>query len=227
MYGSSRVELSLGTLKWSRLRLSRHCTHVDRTRRPDAHLLVISMAVAALSPPSSTSAVLIVPPSITSTLVPTSTACGVADTALSRQRDTLRGLIVKLGVPPFDRLVLKSPAGEAFTLTGRQLGMLEHLVGVEVCIRGRLEVSLNQFEVIAFAVRSVDGVPAKNGLLIADGSVLALQGPEGQVDSVLRPTQRLRELVGSQVWIAGDLKGEPNSIGVIDSSGVRHCRKSQ
>lgn len=81
-------------------------------------------------------------------------------------------------------------------------------------VRGR-RVNERTFDVARYAVRTVDGVAAVTGTLTADGNRLVLVDDDGQRHVVANPPQSLRDLVGSRVWITGDLSTGIAAYGVL------------
>ena len=56
--------------------------------------------------------------------------------------------------------------------------------------------------------------PVIDGIVLRDGTRLALQGSHGRVNLGNPPTA-LRAMVGARVWVGGPLDTGPNTYGVI------------
>ena len=59
--------------------------------------------------------------------------------------------------------------------------------------------------VTQFAVRTVDGIPALDGTLAAEGERLVLVTADGQRHPIAHPPDALRAHVGGRVWVSGNL----------------------
>ena len=107
-------------------------------------------------------------------------------------------------------------------LTGGPVALLRRMGGVDIYAEG-IRSGPERLELKAFRVRAVDGIPAMDGVLVANGDALALVTDDRTVP-IARPPVALREHVGSRVWISGALDREPVAFGVIDSDSTRHGR---
>jgi hypothetical protein len=65
-----------------------------------------------------------------------------------------------------------------------------------------------------FSVRAADGVPARDGVLQAQGDQLMLVLSDGSREPVANPPDALRELIGHRIWIA-QKNGETRGFGEI------------
>jgi len=92
---------------------------------------------------------------------------------------------------------------------------LMRLAGVEVWVRGTSQEG--QLMVSQLSVRSVNGVPAVDGMLASDGDALMLVTADGARHRLVTPPSALRSHVGARVWIAGPLNREPTTFGVIQN----------
>ncbi|HJU64245.1 MAG TPA: hypothetical protein VJ596_01150 [Gemmatimonadaceae bacterium] len=148
------------------------------------------------------------PPSPAPTPPPRTTPPGTA-------RDSARGVVRIVGSLPVNVSVVLTPEGStsAIRLSGDGAATLRQLGGVEVVVRGTRTAS-GEFDVASFTVRSVNGDPAVDGVLVVDGGGLAIDTDGGR-RRVSNPPDALRELVGARVWITGSLDRGPNMFGVI------------
>jgi hypothetical protein len=130
------------------------------------------------------------------------------------EADTARGIAAVVGAVPITQVVLRPPGGRSITLTGplaREIGVAS---GADVWVSGR-RIDARTFEVASYAVRSVDGVTAITGTLVADGDRLVLVADDGRRHPIARPPAPLRAHVGARVWITGDLGTTINAYGVL------------
>jgi hypothetical protein len=103
----------------------------------------------------------------------------------------------------------------ATVLTGPNARLVGRASGAEVWVSGRRGAD-GSLSVEAFAVRSVDGIPAHDGTLVqGDGDQLVLVTADGARHVLVRPPAGLRQHVGGRVWVSGALDKEPLSFGVI------------
>lgn len=139
-------------------------------------------------------------------------------------KDTLRGTVAVVGSEPATRVVLRPVAGGAeIMLMGDAVRDLRRLAGVEVQVEGRAEdppggrtgVGAGSFVVERFAVRAVDGIPAVDGILVAEDDVVLLRRPDGELRRISQPPAALRTRIGAWVWIAGPLDDGVAAFGVI------------
>jgi hypothetical protein len=128
--------------------------------------------------------------------------------------DTARGIVAVVGAIPITEVVLRPAGGQQITLTGalaREIGVAS---GADVWVRGR-RVDARTMDVVAYAVRSVDGVTAITGTLTADGDRLVLVTDDGRRHPIARPPEPLRQLVGARVWITGDPSTAISTYGIL------------
>ena len=127
--------------------------------------------------------------------------------------DTARGIVAVVGAVPATHVVLRASGGP-FTLTGSLANEISAASGADVWVSGR-RLDDRTIEVTRYAVRTVDGVSAVSGTLVADGGQLVLITDEGRSLVVAQPPDALREHVGARVWISGDLSGVINAHGLL------------
>lgn len=128
--------------------------------------------------------------------------------------DTARGRVAVVGSTPITQVVLRPTAGRSITLIGPLADEIGSASGADVWVRGR-RTGERSFEVASYAVRSVDGVPAVTGSLVADGSRLVLVSDDGRRHVIANPPASLREHVGARVWVSGDLATGITAYGVL------------
>jgi hypothetical protein len=121
-----------------------------------------------------------------------------------------------VGSLPVNVSVVLAPEGstERIRLTGQGATALRGLGGVEVVVRGTRGPS-GEIEVRSFTVRSVNGEPAVDGVIVTDGSALAIETESGR-RRIGNPPDALRGLVGARVWITGPLDTGAITYGVIE-----------
>ena len=127
--------------------------------------------------------------------------------------DSVRGVVRVVGSSPLRQVVVHPTGGAApVTLVGPDTATLRKAAGLEVVVRGAR--TGGELRVASFAVRSADGRPAVDGVLVRDGDALALDTAGGRV-RLGNPPAALRDLVGARVWVAGPLDTGPNPFGVL------------
>jgi hypothetical protein len=92
---------------------------------------------------------------------------------------------------------------------------LASLSGAEVVVWGRRSEQ-HVLDAVSFAVRTVDGAAAVDGILERSGDAYALRLTDGSRRMVTRPSPALRERVGSRVWVTGPADVEPQAFGIIE-----------
>ena len=128
--------------------------------------------------------------------------------------DTARGVVAVVGSTPITQVVLRQPGARSIALTGPLADEIRSASGADVWVRGR-RVNDRTFDVATYAVRSVDGVTAFTGMLVADGDRLAVVTDDGRRHTIARPPAPLREHVGARVWVSGDLSTTITAYGVL------------
>lgn len=126
--------------------------------------------------------------------------------------DTVRGVVSEVGSHPMTSVVVRPPAGGAITITGGLAREIARAAGAEVWLTGTREGQ--RFEARGYAVRTVDGEPAADGVLARDGDRLVLVTPAGR-RTIAQPLQALRGMIGARVWLVGPLDGTITSYGVL------------
>lgn len=129
--------------------------------------------------------------------------------------DTLRGVVLIVGAVPETMVALRTGDG-TITLGGPAVSALRSVVGAEVFVEGRRGSDpLRAWLADRFIVRAVDGRPARDGILEADGDALLLRLIDGSRSPIVDPPAALRTHVGARVWIAGAAGASPDAWGVI------------
>lgn len=131
--------------------------------------------------------------------------------------DSLVGVVSVTGTSFERHLMLRGGHGtrpDATTLTAAPTDSIaiSRLGGVEILVRGRREGSV--FRVATFEALRVDGAPVTDGVLVRDGTRLALWGARGRITLGNPPAAFLR-MIGARVWVSGPLDTGPNAYGVI------------
>jgi hypothetical protein len=99
-------------------------------------------------------------------------------------------------------------------VTGPQAALIGHLSGADVAIRGRIDGGT--ITSTSFAVRTVDGQPAIDGVLRTREGQLFITPAEGQAIRIVNPPPPLLARDGGRVWITGDPAKAIASFGFID-----------
>ncbi|MBA3889426.1 MAG: hypothetical protein H0X64_02750 [Gemmatimonadaceae bacterium] len=109
-------------------------------------------------------------------------------------------------------IVVRPASGGAVTITGPLAREIARAAGADLWVSGvRGQPGL---EARAYAVRSVDGEPAVDGVLARDGDRIVLVTPAGR-RTITQPLQALRGMIGARVWLVGPLDGTIASYGVL------------
>jgi hypothetical protein len=123
---------------------------------------------------------------------------------------------------------LNTGDGRAILLVGANLTSVAQVDSTEVEVRGAWN-SDGAFEVHDFVVRSVEGAPAMDGVLVArydqptDIDVGAqpigydLQLTRGGTVALTDPPADLLAHIGARVWVTGALDAPPTAFGIIDA----------
>lgn len=136
------------------------------------------------------------------------------------ERDTLRGIVAVVGSAPMTEVVLRTATRGTVRLVGAAGAALRRLSGVELMVRGRAaDGPRAAFDVAGFAVRAVDGVPARDGTLMEERGAWFLVAADGGRHRLADPPAALRAHVGARVWVAGAGEGSVASFGVITPHG--------
>ncbi len=131
--------------------------------------------------------------------------------------DTVRGVLVMSQAAPVPQVILLTANGQReVTLSGMAASGMSRMVGAEVVVRGFL-VSPRDVVVSDYIVRSMNGVPAFDGMLVEQdgGWSLSLTDGSGRKRLAVVPPA-LRAAVGSRVWVSmkpGD--NAPAAHGVV------------
>ena len=130
-------------------------------------------------------------------------------------RDTARGTPAVVGTSFQPRVVLQR-AGASIPLAGPQAKLVGAQSGADVWVEGTRDAT-GTLTVTRFAVRSVDGAPAIDGVLRTVGAGLALVTPDGARHTLKDAPEALKQHVGERVWVTGAVSG-PLVYGVIDKN---------
>jgi hypothetical protein len=131
-------------------------------------------------------------------------------------RDTLRGTIAVVGSEPMVQVDLRTDQGRHVHLVGDHQIVLRRLSGAEIWVQGHPTEGMRPgFDVRRFAVRSVDGVRAADGILGSAGGRFHLQTTEGKRVSLEAVPPALRDQIGARIWISGDPPSTIAAYGII------------
>jgi len=119
--------------------------------------------------------------------------------------------------------ILSTDDGREIVLTGANLTSIAQVDRAEVEVRGGWTVD-GALEVNDFVVRSVEGAPAMDGILVAHYDDLAgdmligyeLRLTRGGTIALTDPPADLLAHLGERVWVTGDPNAPPAAFGVID-----------
>ncbi len=139
-------------------------------------------------------------------------------TASSRARaDSIKGTIRLIGDAPAVQPVLQTDRSSApVMMSGMATNGMQRLEGAEIVVYG-LKTSPRDIVVADFAVISVHGTPAFDGILNSDtdGFSITLSDGSGRKRLTAVP-EALRELAGARVWVSvADGGSVPRSYGYI------------
>lgn len=113
------------------------------------------------------------------------------------------------------RVAMTSASGAVTALGGPQAALIGALAGAEIWVAGARDTQ-GVLVVERFSVRSVDGRPARDGILERDGDGYYLRSPDGSRQVVAAPPPALRAHVGDRVWVSGPPDLPPVSFGVVE-----------
>lgn len=144
--------------------------------------------------------------------------------ALPPARDTVRGVLRRIGADPLAQWVLTPAAGAAVIVEGPLVSSLEALDGLEVVVGGTLSSTaragagatpLRVFVGERYLVRAAEGRAALDGTVVRQGDVFALRLADGRTIATPFLPPALRASIGARVWIAGPLDRDPAGYGVL------------
>ncbi|MHB8839172.1 MAG: hypothetical protein ACYC7F_09500 [Gemmatimonadaceae bacterium] len=140
------------------------------------------------------------------------------------EADTLRATVERIGSEPLAHWIARTADGSACVVTMRSGAPLAVLAGLEVTLWGTRTTTTAAtapgvtcaFDVAAFAVRAVNGIPAADGILRAVGSGFALELASGERKTLASVPAVLRAQVGARIYWAGPLDRAPEAYGVLE-----------
>lgn len=150
------------------------------------------------------------PPSGTITTVPVSR--DQPKDAPPAAADTVRGIVAETGALPVTSIVVRPAGGRSVTILGPLAREIGRAAGAELWVSGRRTPAGLAAE--AYAVRTVDGEAAVDGMVARDGDRLVLVTPAGR-RPIARPPAALQGMIGARVWLVGALDGSITSYGVL------------
>ncbi len=124
-----------------------------------------------------------------------------------------RGVIAVTGTG-FEQQIVARTAGGVMPLVANPADSvaLTRLAGVEVVLHGVF--GAHGLNVRSFTAVRVGDAPVMDGVVVANGSSLALETTGGRV-ALGNPPAALRDMLGARVWVSGPVATGPNSYGVI------------
>lgn len=140
------------------------------------------------------------------------TAPATTKAAEPAQEDTVRGIVAEVGSVPITSIVVRPAGGRSVTILGSLAKEIGMAAGAEVWVSGHR--TPEGLHAMRYAVRSVDGEPAVDGVLAAEDGGLVLVTAGGR-HRIVRPPQALRGMVGARVWLVGPIEGGITSYGVL------------
>lgn len=127
--------------------------------------------------------------------------------------DSLEGTIRVVGVDALPMVTLAFDDGRpALTLDGP--ASLRRATGLRVAVLG--ERSGSRLAVRRFLVIAANGIPATDGMLVADRDALVLVTADGARHRLVDPPPFLRANAGHRVWLSGPLDHPPVAFGIIE-----------
>ena len=133
--------------------------------------------------------------------------------APAAQPDSLVGVVSVTGTSYEQHVVLRvGGRAQGLVTTSADSASLSRVAGTEVVVRGREEG--NSFRVVSFTVRSVDGAPVADGMLLREGGLFVLQTVAGR-NEIRNAPASFGSMIGARIWIGGPLATGPNVYGVI------------
>lgn len=140
------------------------------------------------------------------------TTPATASPAEPAQEDTVRGIVAEVGSVPITSIVVRPAGGRSVTLLGSLAKEIGRAAGAEVWVSGHR--TPEGLHAMRYAVRSVDGEPAVDGVLASEDGGLVLVTAGGR-RRIVRPPEALRGMVGARVWLVGPIEGGITSYGVL------------
>jgi hypothetical protein len=154
-------------------------------------------------------------------------ASAVAAAATSTATDTARGIVRRVGAEPLSRLTLASPDDSnvgLIALSGAQMSELAAAEGLEVMVRGErtneraFDVAPGGavvFRVQQFVVRAVDGVEARDGVLVEMNGHPFLETAPGVREPIVGLPTALKSQIGARIFLVGPRGSTPQAFGVL------------
>ena len=129
--------------------------------------------------------------------------------------DSIRGVVSVVGTSFEKRVMVAVPGnGKRVEITGPLASLVGHLAGADLSVVGARSAST--IEATSFLVRTVDGMPAIDGILRTEGSFLHIVTRNGISSRIVSPPPPLLGHDGSRVWITGDPSKGVASFGFIN-----------
>lgn len=144
--------------------------------------------------------------------------------ALPPVRDSVRGVLRRVGADPLAQWVLTPAGGPPVIVEGPLASSLPALDGLEIVVGGTLSTTtrvsagpapLRVFVGERYLVRAAEGRAALDGTVVRQGDAFALRLADGRTLATPFLPPALRGSIGARVWIAGPLDRDPASYGVL------------
>jgi hypothetical protein len=129
---------------------------------------------------------------------------------------TLRGIVTVEGIDADARIVSIRPieGGAAVILIGGPVNKLAQLEGAEVSVWGTND-AIDALVAEGFELIAMNGMPARDGVLIEVQGGYALRRWNGTLQMVVDPPSLLLATLGLHVWLAGPDSQAPVEYGVF------------
>lgn len=164
------------------------------------------------------------PSSVAATPAESIAAMPPARATTAARVDTVRGVIRRVGAEPTARLVLQPASGAPWAIGGALLAELAAADGLEVVLEGRRTTARVMdaapggapvFDATAYHVRAADGVAARDGVLVIEGSNAYLESAGAPRARVTALPSALTSQNGARVFLVGPLSAAPQAFGVL------------
>lgn len=122
-------------------------------------------------------------------------------TVAAASSDSVHGKVARTGAEPRPELVLIQPGGQLL-LGGPLADELGHLSGMEVTLWGHREPPAERFMATGYRIDSVDGAPARVGIVVIGSDGGAQLAGADTVRLTGAPAE-MAKLAGAKVWVTG------------------------
>jgi hypothetical protein len=130
--------------------------------------------------------------------------------------DTLRGVVQRVGPEPTATYVLQPRSGGPVRLEGAPSIPWQAALQLDVMVEGTRTGNPAVFAATRYTVRAVDGLPADDGVLVAQpAGRWALRRADGTVHPLREVPTALTRLAGARIYWVGPLDRAPQGYGVL------------